>query len=110
MGKTQDHRNNTEQWLAVGGWQLVVGGGWRLVAISGLTAGGSWRQLVVGGWWQLVVSGPWGMSLRAVLNKKKMIRLLKDAHVVTLCHAMPQRFGLLTKNLDPCLRRCSQWV
>ena len=36
MGKTQDHRNSVEQWLAVGGgWLLVVGGGWRLVVVGG---------------------------------------------------------------------------
>ena len=47
MGKTQNHRNIIEQWLAVGGWWFVaVGGGWRL-AISG------WWQLAVGGWWSL---------------------------------------------------------
>ena len=49
MGKTQNHRNRIEQWLAVGSWQLVAVGGWRLE-----------------------VGGPWGLSLRAALNKKKM--------------------------------------
>ena len=69
-------------WLAVGGWrQLAVVGSWRLVAAGGwrrLVAGGWWR-LVVGGWWRLVVDGSWrlavggplGLSLRAVLSKKK---------------------------------------
>ena len=54
MGRTQNHRNSTEQWLADGGgWRLVAVGGWRLVAVGG------WR-LALGGWW----------SLGAVLNKK----------------------------------------
>ena len=69
-------------WLAVGGWrQLAVVGSWRLVAAGGgrrLVAGGWWR-LVVGGWWRLAVDGSWrlavggplGLSLRAVLSKKK---------------------------------------
>ena len=67
-------------WLAVGGWrQLAVVGSWRLVA-----AGGWWR-LVVGGWWRLAVDGSWrlavggplGLSLRAVLSKKKKSRSLR---------------------------------
>ena len=33
MGKTQDHRNSIEQWLAVGGWRLAVGGCWSLGAV-----------------------------------------------------------------------------
>ena len=69
-------------WLAVGGWrQLAVVDSWRLVAAGGwrqLVAGGWWR-LVVGGWWRLAVDGSWrlavggplGLSLRAVLSKKK---------------------------------------
>ena len=79
-------------WLVVGGWrQLAVVGSWRLVAAGGwrrLVAGGRWR-LVVGGWWQLAVDGSWrlavggplGLSLRAVLSKKKKISFLKDAPV-----------------------------
>ena len=76
--------------LAVGGsWRLAVGN-WRLVAVGGgwrrLVAGGWWR-LVVGGWWRLAVDGSWrlavggplGLSLRAVLSKKKKISSLKDA-------------------------------
>ena len=57
MGKTQDHRNSMEQWLAVaGGWRLAVGG---------------WRLAVVG--------GSQGQSLRAVLNIRNNITgLLKD--------------------------------
>ena len=35
MGKTQDHRNGIDRWLAVGGWRLAVGG-WRLAV------GGCW--------------------------------------------------------------------
>ena len=46
------------QSLAVGSWRLAVGGGSRLVA--------------VGGGWRLAVGGPWGLSLRAVLSKKKI--------------------------------------
>ena len=78
-------------WLAVGGWrQLAVVGSWRLVAAGGwrrLVAGGWWR-LVVGCWWRLAVDGSWrlavggplGLSLRAVLSKKKKkISSLKDA-------------------------------
>ena len=42
------------QRLAVGGWWLAVGG------------------------WRLAVGGPWGVSLRAVLDKKE-IRVLKDS-------------------------------
>ena len=54
VGKTHDHGNSVEQWLAGGG------GWWRLVAVGG-------------GWWRLVAVGrPWGLSLRAVLNKKKL--------------------------------------
>ena len=50
MGKTQDHRNSVERWVAaVGGWRLVA----------------------VGGGWRLAVGGPWGLSFRAVLNEKK---------------------------------------
>ena len=30
MGRTQEHRNSIEQWLAVGGWRLAVGGPWGL--------------------------------------------------------------------------------
>ena len=34
IGKTQNHRNSVEQWLAVGGgWQLAVGGWWSLGAM-----------------------------------------------------------------------------
>ena len=52
MGKTQDHKNSIEQWLAVGGWwRLAVGGGWRLAA------GDGWRLVAVGSW-QLVALGP----------------------------------------------------
>ena len=29
MGKTQDHRNHIERWLAVGGWWRLAVGGWR---------------------------------------------------------------------------------
>ena len=35
MRNTQNHRNSSEQWMAVGGWRLAVGG-WRLVAVGGL--------------------------------------------------------------------------
>ena len=78
-------------WLAVGGWRQLAVGNWRLVAAGGwrrLVAGGWWR-LVVGGWWRLAVDGSWrlavggplGLSLRAVLSKKKKkkISFLKDA-------------------------------
>ena len=82
---------------AVGGWRLVAVGGWRLVAGGGrrrLAVGGWWRLAVVGGWqlmvgggwwlaavgggWRLAVGGPRGLSLRAVLGKKKM-RALQDS-------------------------------
>ena len=45
-GKTQNHRNNVEKGLAVGGgwWRSAVVSWWRLVAV-----GGSWWQLVPGG-------------------------------------------------------------
>ena len=47
MGKTQNHTNSIEWWLAVGGsWRLAVGGGWRLTVI-GLAVGG-WRLMVLG--------------------------------------------------------------
>ena len=76
-------------WLAaVGGWRLVVGGSWQWLAVGGwspLAVGGGWWlavggwRLVVGGWWRLAVDGSWrlavggplGLSLRAVLSKKK---------------------------------------
>ena len=61
-------------WLeAVGsGWQLAVGRRWQLAAVGGwrLVAGGWWR-LAVDGSWRLAVGGPLGLSLRAVLSKKK---------------------------------------
>ena len=63
MGKTHDHRNRIEQWLAVGG------GWWRLAV-------GSWA--VVGGW-RLAAGGPSGVSLWAVLDKEE--RVLKDSLV-----------------------------
>ena len=47
--------------LAVSGWRLVVGGGWRWAV-------GSWRLVA-----------PGGLSLGAILNKKKKIWLLKDS-------------------------------
>ena len=59
--------------LEIGGWRLVAVGNWRLVAVAGwwLVAVGGWRwRLAVGGW-QLVFGSPWGLSLRAVLNKNK---------------------------------------
>ena len=89
---------------AVGGWQLAIGGWWRLVVVGGgwwlavggwrqlavvgswrLVAAGGWRRLVAGGWWRLAVDGSWrlavggplGLSLRAVLSKKKKIRSLR---------------------------------
>ena len=69
-------------WLeAVGsGWQLAVGRRWRLAAVGGwrLVVGGWWR-LAVDGSWRLAVGGPLGLSLRAVLSKKKKISPLKDA-------------------------------
>ena len=70
------------QRLAVGGsWQLVVGGWWRLAVGCWwrlVAVGGGWWRLAVGGGWRLVVGGPWGLSLRAVLNKTN-IWLLKDS-------------------------------
>ena len=54
-------------WLAVGG--LVVVGGWRLVAVGGCPS------VAVGGcgcWQELAGGGFRGLSLRAVLNKKKL--------------------------------------
>ena len=80
-------------WLAaVGGWRLVVGGSWQWLAVGGwspLAVGGGWWLAVGGGWWRLAVDGSWrlavggplGLSLRAVLSKKKKkkISFLKDA-------------------------------
>ena len=34
MGKTRDHIDDFEQWLAAGRWRLAVGGWWRLVVGS----------------------------------------------------------------------------
>ena len=69
-------------WLvAVGsGWQLAVGRSWRLAAVGGwrLVAVGGWWRLAVDGSWRLAVGGPLGLSLRAVLSKKKKIWSLKD--------------------------------
>ena len=43
MGKTQNHRNSIEQYLAVdGNWRLADGGGWRLAV------GGGWRRMAFG--------------------------------------------------------------
>ena len=68
-------------WLvaAVSGWQLAVGRRWRLAAVGGwrLVAVGGW-QLAVDGSWRLAVGGPLGRSLRAVLSKEKKIWSLKD--------------------------------
>ena len=64
----------------VGSWRLVAAGGWRR-----LVAGGWWR-LAVDGSWLLVVGGPLGLSLRAVLSKKKKISSLKDAPGVNRRH------------------------
>ena len=57
---------------------VAVGGWWRLVAVGG------WRLVAVGGGWRLAVIGPWGLFLRAVLNKRKNIWLLKDSPVTGL--------------------------
>ena len=46
----QDHKSGIERWVPVGGWRLAVGG------------------------WRLAVGGCWGLSLSAVLNKKKFFR------------------------------------
>ena len=63
-----------------GGWWLAVGGWWRVAGVGGWwgLAVGGWRAVVVGSSWRLAVGGPWGLSLRAVLNQKK-IRLLKKS-------------------------------
>ena len=53
--------------VAVGGWWRLAVGGWRRLAV-----GGWWRLVVGGGWW-LAVGGPLGRSLRAVLDKKKLL-------------------------------------
>ena len=49
-------------WLvAIGAWQLALGGCWRLVAAGGgwwLPIDG-WCGLVVGVWWRLAVGGWW---------------------------------------------------
>ena len=67
------------QLVVGGGWRLVVGGGWQL-AVSG------WWRLAVGGWWRLAV-GPWGLSLRAVLIKKRRkIGALKDSPATPSLH------------------------
>ena len=61
--------------VAVGGWRLAAVGGWQL-------ATGGWWRLAVDGSWRLAVGGPLGLSLRAVLSKKKKkISFLKDAPV-----------------------------
>ena len=65
MGKTQNHRDRIEQWLAVGcGWLwLVVGGWWRLVAVGAVSG---WWRLAADSWWRMAVGGWW--SLGAVLK------------------------------------------
>ena len=66
MGKAQDHRNSTEQWLAVaGGWWSVAVGGWRWLAVGGwwLVAVSGWRLVAVGGVRQLAVGG-WRLVVR----------------------------------------------
>ena len=50
-------RHKTAEASLNNGWRLAVGGWWRLA--------------VGGGWWRLAVGGPGGLSLRAVLNKRK---------------------------------------
>ena len=59
--KTWARHNTTETGL---------NNGWRLAAVGG----GGWWRLAAGGW-RLVI--PWGLSLRAVLNKKQ--RSLEDS-------------------------------
>ena len=60
-----------------GCWLVAVGGGWwfavwwPLAAVGGLRFGGGWQRLAVGVGWRLAVGCPWGLSLRAVLTKKK---------------------------------------
>ena len=49
----------------VGSWRLVAAGGWRRLVVGG------WWRLAVDGSWRLAVGGPLGLSLRAVLSKKK---------------------------------------
>ena len=78
-------KREKKKWLAAvgSGWWLVIGGWWRLAVVGGwwLVAAGGWRRLVVGGCWRLAVGGGWwlavggplGRSLRAVLNKKKIL-------------------------------------
>ena len=63
-------------WPAVGGGQMVVVGGW-------------WSAL--GGTWALVVGFPWGLSLKAVLNKKKKrkIGVLKDSGIYKIAQNTP---------------------
>ena len=75
LGKTQDHRNGVEQWLAVGGWwRLVAVGGWRSAVGGGwrrLATDGGWQLVVGGGWrWLAVVGGRWGLSGK----KKQLLR------------------------------------
>ena len=115
-------------WLAVGGWRrLAVVGSWRWVAAGGwrrLVVGGWWR-LVVGGWWRLACDGSWrlavggplGLSLRAVLSKKKKSRPLRTPLLATCPNIAGQAKGSgLRKRLGgwsghpaSCLHRDTAW-
>ena len=70
--------------LAIGSWQLAVGGGWCWLAVgawSPLAVGGGWWRLVVGGWWRLAVDGSWRLVVGGPLGRslaKKKIWSLKD--------------------------------
>ena len=115
-------------WLAVGGWrQLAVVGSWRLVAAGGWRrlVAGSWWRLVVGGWWRLAVDGSWrlavggplGLSLRAVLSKKKKkSRSLRTPLAATLgkslnqCHRCAASPTLPTVHLKAQAHHLTAWA
>ena len=77
------------QRLAVGGWRMAVRGG-------------------CSGWWRLVaVGGPWGLSLRAVLDKQKPAFLISRTRLGWCSLGSPkgctvQRVGWTTQRVGCC--------
>ena len=71
---------------------MAVGGGRR------------WRLVAVGGWWRLAVGGPWGLSLRAVLGKKKILGFLR-----TNLNKMKSSRPPTYRQPEPCTHRLFQW-